>query len=61
MCSTRDGDHQGGEQPSSPRAGWANLTQPGPLGWKLRRLFANTFTKIAHRQSCCGHPGEPGC
>ncbi len=24
-------------------------------------LFRNVFIKIRNRQSCCGHPGEPGC
>jgi hypothetical protein len=38
-----------------------NWRQPGPLGWKLRRLVANNFTKLMRRQHCCGRPGEPGC
>lgn len=45
----------------SLRASWNNLKQPGPLGWKVRRTLANNMTKLLHRQSCCGHPGEPGC
>ena len=61
MCSTNDGDRQFEEQKPSPRASWANLTQPGPIGWKLRRFFANTSIKVVRRQRCCGHPGEPGC
>jgi hypothetical protein len=40
---------------------WANLTQPGPLGWKLQRVLVNTAIKISRRQSCCGNGGEPGC
>ncbi|MGC8811062.1 MAG: hypothetical protein ACP5Q3_12500 [bacterium] len=35
----------------------------GPLPWpkKLGLLFRNNWIKIRHLQSCCGHPGEPGC
>ena len=58
MCSTHAHDD---EPHSSPGAAWANLRQPGPLGWKIRRFFANTATKIARGQSCCGNGGEPGC
>jgi hypothetical protein len=58
MCSTHEQD---GEPHSSPSAAWANLRQPGPLGWKLQRFFVNTATKIVRRQSCCGNGGEPGC
>jgi hypothetical protein len=52
--------------PETPRAPelsalWANLRQPGPLDWKVRRFAANMATKIRRRQACCGHPGEPGC
>jgi hypothetical protein len=39
----------------------ANWTQPGPLGWKLKRTAANFAIKVTRRQTCCGHPGEPGC
>jgi hypothetical protein len=55
MCSTNDGE----QQPA--QALWANLRQPGPFGWKLRRALANTAIKVVRRQSCCGHDGEPGC
>jgi len=61
MCSPNAGDASHGGQHPSPRAAWANLQQPGPLGWKLRRFFANTATKIVRRQACCGNGGEPGC
>jgi hypothetical protein len=61
MCSTNAGDEPHAHGHSSPSAAWANLSQPGPLGWKLRRFFANTATKIARRQTCCGNDGEPGC
>jgi hypothetical protein len=61
MCSPHTGDHQGGGPLSALRTEWANLAQPGPWGWKFRRFVANTSLKIARRQPCCGHPGEPGC
>ncbi len=38
-----------------------NLRKPMPLDRKLRLLAANVWTKISLRQTCCGHPGEPGC
>jgi hypothetical protein len=38
-----------------------NLRQPGPIGWKLRRLFVNMAIKVIRRQRCCGNGGEPGC
>ena len=38
-----------------------NLRKPMPLDRKLKLLAANTWIKISIRQSCCGHPGEPGC
>jgi hypothetical protein len=46
---------------NGPSIAWANLMQPGPLGWKLQRFFANTYTKFRHGQPCCGNDGEPGC
>jgi hypothetical protein len=58
MCSTHS-DHSPDE--SSPNGFWANLRQPGPLSWKIRRIVANNAIKLARRQSCCGHDGEPGC
>ena len=35
----------------------------GPLPWpvKLRLLVRNLALRVIKRQSCCGHPGEPGC
>ncbi len=38
-----------------------NLSQPMPLPRKLRLLFRNIFTRVWKCQTCCGHPGEPGC
>ena len=56
MCASHSDDEAMG-----PRALVRNLRQPGPLGWKLRRIVANTLIKVTHGQRCCGHPGEPGC
>jgi len=39
----------------------SNLRKPMPLGEKLRLLGRNLWIKISKRQTCCGHPGEPGC
>jgi len=30
-----------------------------PLGWKLQRLVANTFTKLSKAQCCRRNHGEP--
>ncbi|MFH1003568.1 MAG: hypothetical protein V1780_05425 [Chloroflexota bacterium] len=38
-----------------------NLAAPLPLRRKLWLVLRNTFIKLRRRQSCCGHPGEPGC
>lgn len=54
-------EHHEREAVPSLRQSWTNLRQPGPLGWKLKRFFANNASKLAHRRNCCGHPGEPGC
>jgi hypothetical protein len=40
---------------------FSNWSAPMPLGRKLRLAARNTWIKISKRQSCCGHPGEPGC
>jgi len=47
-------------QPSL-RSFFANWRQPMPLSRKLRLATRNTWIKVRHLQSCCGHPGEPGC
>jgi len=46
-----------------PSAGAAlrNWRQPMPLPRKIKLALKNTSIKIVRRQSCCGHPGEPGC
>lgn len=38
-----------------------NLDQPMPLPEKLGKLIGNLWRRVALRQHCCGHPGEPGC
>ena len=38
-----------------------NLDQPMPLAEKASKLVRNLWRRIALRQTCCGHPGEPGC
>ncbi len=38
-----------------------NLRQPMAFGEKMRLAARNTWLKIKRRDSCCGHPGEPGC
>jgi hypothetical protein len=45
----------------SPDAFMRNLRTPMPLGRKIRLVVRNTAIKAKSRQSCCGHPGEPGC
>jgi hypothetical protein len=32
-----------------------------PLATKIRMVLRNNAIKLRTRQSCCGHPGEPGC
>ena len=38
-----------------------NMEQPMPLGAKLSKLTRNLWRRVALGQTCCGHPGEPGC
>lgn len=61
MCANHPTDPPPDAEPFGPRYFLDNLRQPGPFGWKLRRVLANTGIKIARRQQCCGHAGEPGC
>jgi hypothetical protein len=58
MCATHPPEP---EDKLGPDIFLSNMRQPGPLGWKLRRLLANTAIKVTRRQRCCGHAGEPGC
>jgi hypothetical protein len=38
-----------------------NLDQPMPVSEKLGKLVRNLWRRVALRQDCCGHLGEPGC
>ena len=38
-----------------------NLKKPMSLGKKIGLMIKNSLIKITRFQSCCGHPGEPGC
>lgn len=38
-----------------------NLSVPMPLWRKVLLLLRNNALKVVRLQSCCGHPGEPGC
>ena len=38
-----------------------NLRQPMPVSRKILSLFKNNMLKVVRRQTCCGHPGQPGC
>ncbi len=38
-----------------------NLSAPMPLERKVVTLTRNMWARLVRRQSCCGHPGEPGC
>jgi hypothetical protein len=45
----------------SPAAAMNNLSVKMPWRRKLRMAMGNYWIRIAKRQDCCGHPGEPGC
>jgi hypothetical protein len=45
----------------NPGAWLTNLRAPMPLRRKLYLLFRNNYIRISKGQTCCGHPGEPGC
>ena len=45
----------------SLRSFLTNLDQPMPRGEKIRKLLGNLWRRVALRQDCCGHDGEPGC
>ena len=58
MCS----DSNGAEPThGSPGTAWRNLSQPMPLGRKIRLVVRNEKIRFKTRSLCCGHPGEPGC
>lgn len=45
----------------SPKNFITNMDQPMPVAKKWSKLIRNLWRRIALRQACCGHPGEPGC
>jgi hypothetical protein len=61
MCATHSTGPEGPQEPVGTRYFMANLRQPGPLGWKVRRVLANNWIKLRRGQHCCGNAGEPGC
>lgn len=40
---------------------WGNLRKEIPWLEKFKLFLRNNWIKIRNLQSCCGHPGEPGC
>jgi hypothetical protein len=40
---------------------FTNMSVDMPLYKKFYLVFRNNWIKLVKRQSCCGHPGEPGC
>lgn len=45
----------------STRQFLTNLDAPYPLPTKIRMLVRNLSLRLLRLQTCCGHPGEPGC
>ena len=45
----------------SMRVFFTNLEQTMPLPEKAWKLTRNLWRRVLLRQTCCGHPGEPGC
>ena len=54
------GEHMCKENPN-PKAFLDNMKKTVPLVRKLWLIARNFAIKITKLQSCCGHPGEPGC
>jgi hypothetical protein len=61
MCANHQPTDPDPDQSFGPSYFTANLRQPGPLSWKLRRVWANLGVRLSQRQNCCGNAGEPGC
>jgi hypothetical protein len=53
MCSN--------ERQDGPRGYLANLRQPMPWWRKLYVVVRNMWLRVLRMDTCCGHPGEPGC
>ena len=51
----------GNDVKPSPAAAMQNWRATMPWPEKLRMALGNYWIRIAKRQDCCGHPGEPGC
>ena len=45
----------------SPRKAAANLAKPIRANKKLKQISRNWWIRLSKLQTCCGHPGEPGC
>jgi hypothetical protein len=54
-------EHERKKARPSIRDFFANISGPMPLKNKFSLLLRNNAIKMKNRQSCCGHPGEPGC
>ena len=62
-------DEERGSQPQGRHGGTGprrrafltNMSAPMPIHRKIYLVLRNNLTKIRRGQSCCGHPGEPGC
>ena len=61
MCATHPPGSSDEHQPILRSDFITNLRQPGPLSWKLRRIWVNLGIRVSQRQNCCGNAGERGC
>jgi hypothetical protein len=59
MCNPRPGRDDPNR--NSPRKYALNLARPMPIGTKVRFIARNLWIRASRLQSCCGHPGQPGC
>jgi hypothetical protein len=55
------GHHEMRKGRPSVRSFLTNLHVEMPWLKKVHLLIRNNWIKIRNVQSCCGHPGEPGC
>jgi hypothetical protein len=54
--------HDHDHPPVSPRASINNWRESDlSFSKKLRLASRNLWVKVSKHQTCCGHPGEPGC
>jgi hypothetical protein len=54
-------EHERKKERPGIRAFFSNLSAPMSLKDKVLLLLRNNAIKMRNQQSCCGHPGEPGC